>query len=127
MDTLTKLTEREKLILEIELDVYERIRVKVQDVANGNINPDYYVIELDREIDRIEDKLKEPKKTPEKVDVITPEYGPGDEVSHRITDKAMLFKVMEVHHKSQEYKLTSTNQIKPVTVIIGWGELDETL
>jgi len=32
---------------------------------------------------------------------------------------------MVVDHGSQEYKLTSNNQIKPITIVVGWGELNE--
>lgn len=74
METLTELTERENLILQTREEV-------------------------ERELASIGEKLKEPKlpkKVSEVIDVITPDYGPGDEVSHRVTDTAMLFKVMEV-------------------------------
>jgi hypothetical protein len=127
METLTKLSEREKLVLHTRKEVFEEIYEKIQDINYGKIDAEYYLEEIDRELASIDTKLKEPKKVPEKVEVITPDYGPGDEVSHRITDSAMLFTVMEVRYGTQEYKLTSKNQIKPITVIVGWGELDETL
>jgi len=127
METLTKLTEREKLILQTREEVFNEIYDKIRDINYGKIDAEYYLEEIERELTSIDEKLKEPKKIPEKVDIISPDYGPGDEVSHRITETAMLFKVMEVRHSTQEYKLTSTNQIKPVTVMVGWGELDETL
>jgi hypothetical protein len=130
MDTLLKLTEREKLTLQIKKEIYNDIYDKVEDISDGKIEPEYYMEEIERELDKINDKLKEPaapKKEPEKVEVITPDYGPGEEVSHRITDTAILFKVMEVNHSTREYKLTSKNQIKPIKIVVGWGEIDETL
>jgi hypothetical protein len=125
METLNKLTEREKLILQTRKEVFYEIYEKIKDINFGKIDAEYYLEEIDRELVSIDDKLKEPKKVPEKVEILAPEYGPGEEVSHRITDTAILFKVMEVNHSTKEYKLTSKNQIKPITIMIGWGEIDE--
>ena len=125
MEITTELTEREKVILKAKLEVYEKMLNKSHDLQYGNLSPEYFTTIIEREIELIEDKLKEPKKDPGKIEVIKPKYGPGDTVRHTITDTSILFTVMEVHHGSQEYKLTSNNQIKPVTVMVGWGELDE--
>jgi len=127
METLSKLSEREKFILETEREIYNKIYDKIDDINKGKIDAEYYMEEIERKLDNIEGKLKEPILTPQKVEVLAPEYGPGEEISHRVTDTAMLFKVMEVNHSTKEYKLTSKNQAKPITIMVGWGELDETL
>jgi hypothetical protein len=54
---------------------------------------------------------------------MVPKYGPGDKVSYLIDDSPTIFTVREVHHKTKEYKITS-NTIKPVTVFVGWDEID---
>ncbi|MEK6828851.1 MAG: hypothetical protein AABY15_01905 [Nanoarchaeota archaeon] len=119
------LTDKEKIELEAKLEVYQRLHVKAGDIKSGKITSTYFAEEILREINLIKEELREPATKPEKIDVIKPKYGPADTVRHTITDTPMLFTVMEVNHGRREYKLTSQNQIKPVTIIIGWGELDE--
>lgn len=121
---MSTLTDKEKIELNAKLEVYKRVLVKAGDIKVNRITPSYFESEIAREIRLIEEELKEPVAKPEKVEVITPEYGPGDTVRHTITDTPMLFTVMEVIYKTQQYKLTSKNQIKPVTVLVGWGEVD---
>lgn len=127
MDTLTQLTDKERIELHAQLEVYKRVLVKAQDLKNGKIKSTYFHEEIKREIELITKELKVPAKKPEKIDVIKPKYNPGDEIRHTITDTPALFTVMEVNHGTREYKLTSNNMVKPVTVVIGWGEIDEAL
>lgn len=56
---------------------------------------------------------------------IEPKYGPADEVYFTVTDTPILFRVMEVHHGKREYKITSIDQIKPITLIVKWSELEK--
>ncbi len=118
------LTDKEKIELNAKLEVYKRVLVKAGDIKAGRITSIYFESEIEREIKLIEEQLREPVSKPEKIEMIIPEYGPGDTVRHTITDTPMQFTVMEVIHKTQQYKLTSKNQIKPVTVLVGWGEVD---
>ena len=120
-----ELTDKERIELQAQLEVYERMYQKGSDIKMNRITPGYFVEEIGREIKLIKSSLEEPKVKPYKVEIIKPEYGPGDEVRHTITDTPMLFTVMVVDHGSQEYKLTSNNQIKPITIVVGWGELNE--
>jgi len=121
------LTDEEKIECQAKLDVYKRMLLKGDDIKTSKITAAYFCQEIKREIELLKEDLKEVKAKPSKVDVIKPKYGPGDEVRHTVTDTPGLFTIMEVHHGTQKYKLTSNNMIKPVTVIIGWGELDEAL
>jgi hypothetical protein len=119
-----ELTDKERIELQAQLEVYERMHQKGQDIKSGKITANYFVEEIGREINLIKTSLKPPVAKAEKIEVIKPEYGPGDEVRHTVTDTPMLFTVMEVHHGRREYKLTSNNSIKPVTIVVGWGEID---
>lgn len=117
--------ERDKLVLETKKEVLEEIKEKAEDIDNGFISPAYLVMEIKREVGLIDSKLKAYDKKPAKVEVLAPEHGPGDEVMYTITDKSQIFTVMAVNHGNQSYKLKSKNLIKPITVEVGWGELDE--
>ena len=121
------LTDREIIECESKLEVYERMLLKGDDIKTSKITAAYFCREIKREIALLKEDLKTPKAKVSKVDIIKPKYGPGDEVRHTITDTPGLFTVMEVHHGTRDYKLTSNNMIKPVTVVVGWGELDEAL
>jgi len=128
MITITS-KEKERIILETKQEVYNKIRLKILDIDEGDIDPDYYVKEIDRILYSIKTKLDNinfvDQEEEELVEGITPGHGPGDTVKYTITDRSILFKVMEVIHKDKTYKLKTKNQIKPVTVVVGWGELDE--
>lgn len=119
-----ELTDKERIELNAQLEVYERMLQKGQDIKSAKISASYFCEEISREINLIKASLKQPEVKTHKIDVIKPEYGPGDEVRHTITDTPMLFTVMEVNHGRHEYKLTSNNSIKPVTIVVGWGQID---
>ena len=119
------LTDVERIENKAKLEVYERMLMKGEDLKTSKITAGYFCQEIKREIVLLKEDLKVVKIKTEKIDVIKPKYSPGDEVRHTVIDTPGLFTVMEVRHGAQEYKLTSNHLIKPVTVVIGWGELDE--
>jgi hypothetical protein len=121
------LTDNERIECTAKLEVYERMLLKGDDIKTSKITAAYFCQEIKREIALLKEDLRVVKPKAAKIEVITPEYGPGDEVRHTMSDTPALFTVMEVNHGTKEYKLTSNNLIKVVTVIVGWGELDESL
>lgn len=56
--------------------------------------------------------------------LVQPTYSPGDSVSYAIVDEPYRFKVVEVNHRSREYKLVSESLIKSTTIYVGWDEID---
>ena len=119
------LTDVKRIESEAKLEVCRRMYQKGTDIKSNRITASYFCEEINREIGLLEKSLQEVVVKKQKIDVIKPKYGPGDEVRHTVTDTPSIFTVMEVNHGTQEYKLTSNYLIKTVTVVVGWGELDE--
>jgi len=126
-----ELTDKEKIILETQLETLRIVYEKVDVIADGNMSPGVYLNEIDRDIDRLKEKLKEPALEPDRIDVVKPGYGPGDTVLYSISGdgKDTLFIVMEVHHKTQEYVLKSKiarsmTTEKPIKLMASWFDVN---
>lgn len=127
-----ELTEKEKIVLETQLETLEIVREKVDVIDDGDLNPGVYLSELERDVNRIKNKLREPEVEPDRIDIIKPQHGPGDTVTYSINGdgRDILFTVMEVHHKTKEYKMKSKiarsmTTDKAITVMAPWTDVSE--
>jgi len=126
-------TEEKLIEAKAKLEVYTEVDKRIDAILNGDIDMvedyarDVYNIKegIEQEIDDLEMEIEEPEVKRGTYTRLSPEYGPGDTVRHMIKDTPVAFSVMEVDHDNHEYKLTSKNLIKPVTVVIGWSELEQ--
>lgn len=124
MNTTEKLTEQEKIVIETKIDIYNKVKEKVQDIEDGEIGADYYLVEIDRKLSRLKSDLSEEDEVEVKIDVVLPKFSPKDSMPYAITDKSIMFTVMEVNHNDRTYKIKSKNQVKPITLVVDWDELE---
>jgi len=126
-----ELTDKERLVLETQLETLEIVYEKIDVIDDGDMEPIVYLKELERDMSRIKAKLREPEVEPDKVEIAKPNYGPGDTVIYSLNGdgKDTLFIVMEVHHKTNEYLLKSKiarsmTTEKPIKVMASWFDVN---
>lgn len=113
MSNLTQLSEREKIILETKLEVLEEVRLKVEDMYEGEITEEYYMGELDRELKKLRNKLN-PVAVVAKPEKSTPDFSVRDEVNYN----DYKFTVVEVDYNKRRYKINRLSE----THFVSWDD-----
>lgn len=117
MSNLTQLSEREKIELQAKFEVLEDVKIKVDDIRRGEIDEEYYINELNREMDKIKRKLN-PVAVVAKTEKSTPDFEVRDNVDY-CNDK---YTVMEVDYNKRRYKIS--NPSLGETHFVSWDDKD---
>lgn len=117
MSNLTQLSEREKIELQVKLEVLEDVKIKVDDIRRGEIDEEYYINELNREMDKIKRKLN-PVAAITKTEKSIPDFEVRDEVNYHY----FKFTVMEVDYNKKRYKISSSSLGE--THFVSWDDKD---
>lgn len=115
MSNLTQLSEREKIELQSKLEVLEEVKIKVDDIRKGEIDEEYYINELNREMDKIKRKLNSVVVV-KKTEKSTPDFSVRDEVDYN----DYKFTVVEVDYNKRRYKINRLSE----THYVSWDDKD---